>query len=159
MSRVHAPLHVNTRTGKLTISGISMHGPAWNVLDCMPLWLPQSTRGTNVVIPGAAGTRAYPIRLHEARHSLEMAITGWADRNGVLTNDPWVGLQANIEYLRANIEAPPAAPTATRTATLLMPDGTSRSANIQVVSLTIVWHVQTNVGALLEIVIPSGRFA
>ena len=151
-------LNSDTQTGALTISGVSMHGPAWNLLDLVPLWLHQQTRGSNVLIPGTAGTRAYPLRVHEARHSLEMAITGWVDRNGVDQSDEWEGLQTNIEYLRANIVSPPAAPTAIRAATLVMPDGTSRTADIQVIGLTLGRHLFSHFSAVLDIVIPTGRF-
>lgn len=153
------PLNSSTATGALTISSVSMHCPAWNLLDLVPLWLHNAVRGTNVVIPGSTGTRAYPQRVHEARHSLVMAITGWVDRNGTANADEWDGLQVNIEYLRANVIAPPTAPTATRAATLVMPDGTTRSANIQVVNLELGRHIKSQFEAVLDIIIPSGRFA
>lgn len=152
-------LNLDTRTGALTIDGISMHTPAWNVLDCTPLWWNQSIRGQNLVLPGAVGTHAYPVRVHEARHSLEMAITGWVDQSGTPYADEWEGLEANIEYLRANVAEPPAAPTATRAATLVMPSGATRNADIQVTGLITVQHLKARARAILDIVIPSGRFA
>lgn len=153
-----SPLNSRTDTGALTINGVDMHTPAWNVLDCTPLWLYVETRGQNIVLPGTSGTYAYPRRVHEARHSLQMAITGFVDSSGVPNADPWAGLQENIDYLRDNVAEPPTPPTSTVSASLVMPDGSTRTADIQVVAFTIGEHYHVATAAILDIVIPAGRF-
>lgn len=155
------PLNSPETAGKLTIGGVDMHTPAWNVLDVIPLWIHTMTRGENVLIPGAAGRRAYPRRVDESDYSLPMLIGGVANLSGTPYANRWTGLQTNIEYLRANVVTPPAAPTATRAATLLMPDGTTRTADVQVLSLDIMNPGTTaaSVEAVLNLRIPAGRFA
>lgn len=146
--------------GRLTINGVDMHNQAWNVLDLVPLWMYEASRGANVIIPGASGRRAYPRRVDEGRYSLPMIITGVADRLGVGYANRWTGLQTNLAYLHTNVVNPPTAPTATRAATLLMPDGTTRNADVQVESLDIANPGTTAavIQAVLELVIPAGRF-
>lgn len=155
------PIQSLETCGRLSIATVDMHTPAWNVLDLVPLWMPAATRGANVIIPGADGRRAYPRRIDEARYSLPMVIGGVADRLGAAYANRWTGLQTNLEYLRANVTTPPTAPTATRAATLLMPDGTTRTANVQVEILTLSNPRTTAavIEAVLELIIPAGRFA
>lgn len=153
-----APLNWRTDTGALTINGVSMHTPAWNVLDCLPLWLRGGVLGENATMPGANGTRALWYRRDEARHSLEMAITGFYDWTGAPYADSWAGLQTNLDYLSANVAEPPTPPTPSVSASLVMPDGSTRNAQIQVVALTVVEHYNVATAALLDIVIPAGRF-
>lgn len=155
----------DTVYGTLTINSVSMHTSAWQVLDVRPLYLPTDYRGGNVVIPGASGRRAYPYRVDEAKHSLPMWITGVYDRNGnTSTGNKYQGLQTNLEYLRANVLTPPTAPSSTLAATLLMPDSTTRTANVQVLGIDVSPTSAANehpdiFRAVLHLVIPSGRFA
>lgn len=157
------PLNSTETAGKLTINGVDMHTLAWNVLDIIPLWIHSATRGENVIIPGADGRRAYPRRIDEGRYSLPMLIGGVADKDGNAYTNRWSGLQANLEYLRANVVTPPAAPTATRSATLLMPDGTTRIAEVQVDILVLPPHDSAgrpaaSLECILELIVPPGRF-
>lgn len=155
---------IDTVYGTLTINGVSMHTAAWVVNDVRPLYLPNAYRGGNVVIPGASGRRAYPYRVDQASHSLPMWITGVYDRTGAAHSNKYTGLQTNLEYLRANILTPPTAPTATLSASLLMPDATTRTAEVQVLGVETRGvrasqeHPEVFL-AVLELVIPSGRFA
>ncbi len=159
MPAVHG-LNSRTDTGALTINGVDMHTPAWNVLDCRVLWLAQDMRIENVTLPEPLeGDYPFAYKPASARHSLEMAITGFVNSSGVPYSNPWVGLETNIEYLRANLDTPPVAPIATFSASLVMPSGATRTAQVQVASLTIVDFANVETAALLEIVIPSGRFA
>lgn len=149
-----------TATGTLTINSVLMHTSAWNVLDCTELWLVAAVRGDNITIPYVNGRRALPYRIDEATFALRMAITGDVNSAGVKYADPWVGLQANLDYLRANVVDPPTAPSATRAATLVMPSGVTRTANVQVLELEILRHGGPHlVDAALHLRIPAGRFA
>lgn len=150
-------LIVPTATGELFINSISMHTPAWCVLDLLPLWAFPATRGGNVIVPGASGQRAYPRRIDETTYSLEMVIVGDVDQSGDPYDNPLVGLQTNLEYLWDNVVSPPDAPTATRPAELDMPDGSTRSDDVQV-ALELGRHGAHDVLAVLELTVPSGRF-
>lgn len=151
-------LNCGTATGELTINGVSMHTRAWCCTDLLELWTFQSTRGENVTLPGAAGRRPYPVRIEEAHYSLPMGLTGRVDRFGVPASDHFLQLQANIDYLRANVVDPTV--DATVPATLLMPDGTTRTADVQVLALTPGVHGAAELAlAVLELRVPAGRFA
>lgn len=145
--------------GKLTINGINMHNSAWNLPDIRDLWLPRAYRGANVIVPGAAGQRPYPLRIDEGDYDLPMQITGVCDPNGHIYDDEFKGLQWNIEYLEAHVLTPPAAPTATQAATLLMPDGDTRVANVQVGPLIMGRRSGSITFAVLNVRVPSGVFA
>lgn len=142
--------------GELTINNVSMHTPAWCVLDLAQLWMPNAVRGQNVIIPGAAGQRAYRIRRDQARYSLPMVITGYVDDLGDRYADPWIGFVINLDFLRANVIDPPVA--ATQVAELIMPDGSLRVENIQVVGFTLADDPAPMKRATLDIVVPSGIF-
>ena len=158
-----AGIRFDTTTGQLTINSVNMHCAAWCMLDLLELWgFNVATRGANVLIPGTAGQTANPLRITESQHTLEMVITGDVDRFGVVASNPTTQLQTNIDYLRTNVITPPSPPTATRAASLLMPSGATRTANIQVLGLDLDASkhlVPHEIGAFLHIAIPSGVFA
>lgn len=161
MTRFTEPLNYSTCDGTLTINSVAMQGPAWSVLDVMPLYIPNATRGRNVIIPGASGQRAYARYVDQGRFSLPMVIMGEYNRLGVAYASEWNGLQTNLAYLYTNVFAPPASPTATVAATLVTPGGVTLNANVQVESFQPI-NPRT-FGALiegtLELIIPAGRFA
>jgi len=145
--------------GELVIEGFEMNTAAWCLVDLVPLWFNTETRGSNVLIPGASGQRAYPIRVDETRHSLPMIITGEVNEFCVLYNDPMIGLETNLALIVAAVVNPPAAPTATQTATLTLPSGATRTAEIQVNGLTPGEHVGPLLKATFDITIPLGKFS
>lgn len=157
-------LNYNTATGELVIDDISMHGPAWNILDLRDLWMPASIRGSDTIIPGAIGVLAHRRRVTVTRHTLPMALTGECDKDGIPA--PGIGdpvdllkqLQDNIDYLRENVVDPTNVGNGTRAATLTMPDGSERTADIHVEGLTIVSAVQHVLATTLNISIPAGLF-
>lgn len=149
-----------TDTGKLTIDGVSCHiDGCWTCLNVEELWTANAARGGNVVIPGSTGRRSYAWRVDESIYTLAFVFSGENDHNGVAWDSPWYGLQRNIEYFRSNVVAPPAAPTATVSASLLMPDGSTRTANVQPRILTVAGGGGSFVNGVLELVVPAGRFS
>lgn len=145
--------------GSLTIAGVSMHTPAWDVVDLVPLWVTPTVRGgPNRAIPGISGRRSFQRRFDETAHSLRMIVHGEVNRLGVPQANPWAGLQANIAYLRANVVDPTGATDGTRAATLAMPDGSTRTANIVVLGMTPGEFVKYVRKFTLDILIPAGGF-
>lgn len=155
--------------GELTIDGVLMHTPAWNVLRVLALWMPGDQRGSDRLLPLTPGVIPYQRRLTVTRHSLPMAIHGEVDQAGVPYPNVWAGLEANIDYLKANVVAPTGTGDGTRPASLLMPSGATRTADIHVLDLvpgrvvagTNMVTGDEGVGMLatLEISIPAGEFA
>lgn len=151
-------------TGTLTINSIALNGPAWDIPDLTALWIETTQRGEDRLIPGAIGVLPYRRRLTVTEHTLGMWIIGDTDRTGAPNADAWVGLQANIEYLRANVVDPTNLTDGTRVASLTIPGGATRNANIHVTGMRIQGVDSDDgafsaVNAVLMISIPSGRFA
>lgn len=146
-------------TGTLTISGVSMNTPAWDCVDLTELWLGGDVRGSDRLLPGVPGVKAYKRRTTVTGYSLPMVLTGEVDRFGTVNGDWWAGLEANIDYLRANVVDPTNLTDGTRAAVLTMPSGATRTADIHVLGLekgTVLAGVML---ATLDISIPDGVFA
>jgi hypothetical protein len=145
--------------GSLSIAGVSMHGPAWDVVDLVPLWRnPAKRGGPNRAIPGISGRVPYPRRVDETAHALPFLVHGEVNRLGVPQANPWAGLQANLDYLWSNVIIPTGLTDGTRAATLTMPDGTTRTAAIIVEGLTPGGFVKYVRKFTLDIIIPAGMF-
>jgi hypothetical protein len=152
-------LEWNTAAGDLTIGGVAMNCPAWKVLNLQVLWQPADQRGSDRIVPGAAGVVAYKRRATVTQHSLQLIISGTNDRTGAVVADAFEGLQANVDYLLANVVNPTGATDGTRSAVLTMPDGTTRTEPIHVVGLEFGDAVEngTWLRAVLNLSIPTGR--
>jgi hypothetical protein len=150
--------------GKLEI-GVGLYPlncPAWDIVNLAPLWVEDEFRGDNVALPRINGSRAYPKRLAEGRHDLVLWVRGDADKNGAAHPEVWQGLYANLSALKANVINPPSPPTATRTARLTLPNGTSTlTANVQFEGLRHEGDLDDPLEAIftLTLIIPAGRFA
>ncbi len=137
----------------------TMHTPAWCCVDLTPLYMGGETRGGNVTVPGAIGTRAQRRRIDETEYSLPFGISGVTDKDGTLASNPHTQLYTNIAYLRENVVDPPPNGAKTRTAQLTLPDGmTVLTADIQVISLQEADHLGPLIRAVMKIMIPLGRF-
>ncbi len=152
---------VDISTGILTINSVSLNTYAWCCLDLRALYMPTDYRTGNVVIPGAHGRRPYAYWIDETTHDLPMFITGQVDLAGTPHADPWVGYQTNIAYLTSHLLVPPTAPTATYSASITMPSGSTKSADVQVLGLQFQafdLNARFFQRAALTIRIPAGRF-
>ncbi len=153
---------IDTSNGKLTINSLSLHTAAWLVLDVRQLFIPTAFRGSNVITPSAAGTRAYPVRIDEVTHSLPMWITGTHTSTGGTNSNRFTGHRVNVDALRSSLLSPTTA--ATLNATLTSVPGTTKtySAGVQVLGLDLDGFDPSNqrliTKALLHVRIPPGRF-
>ncbi len=153
---------IDTSNGKLTINSLNMHTAAWLVLDVRQLYIPTAFRGDNVVIPNAAGTRAYPVRIDEVTHSLPMWITGTRTSTGGVNSNRFAGHRVNVDTLRSSLLSPTTA--ATLNATLTSVPGTTKtySAGVQILGLDLEAFKPDEqrliTKALLHMRIPHGRF-
>ena len=152
------PLIVDSRMGDLTINGVEMMGVAWQMLDLKVLWEPGKQRGTNRLLPGTSGVKAYRKRVTETPYSMPMVITGFVDRSGAAQANPYAGLENNVSYLRSNVVDPTNVGDGTRASVLTMPSGATRSANIHVMGLVLGNQAGPIVLATLEIEIPAGVY-
>lgn len=138
---------------------IDMHTPAWTIIDLLPLWLGAELRGDDRILPGVSGVIPYRRRNTVTQHSLPMIVIGSRDRLGAAYTDMWVGLESNINYLMNNVVSPTNTGDGTRSATLVMPSGAVRTANIHVLRLSLGTINSGIMKATLDISIPAGVFA
>lgn len=149
-------------TGILTVDGLALNTPAWDVPSLVRLWMEASERGDNKALAGvAAGQRGNPRRLDVAEFDLAFAITGDATSAGVANLDPWLGLQTNLDALYTAVFAPVTTGRGTRAATLTMPSGATRTADIQIDPLSFPNDIDdpSFVEAVIHMTVMSGRFA
>jgi hypothetical protein len=149
--------------GALEIDSVSLNTPAWSVVDITPLWAAFDTRGQNRLIPGASGVVAYRKRITERDHPLAIVIIGDVDENGDPHDDPVEGLEFNLDTLLA-VLMPDA--DASKPATLTLPSGTTRTAQVQIESFEVV-RTEIDIENLtyaamegvIQMTIPAGVFA
>jgi hypothetical protein len=159
MSAACTPLNFSTALGALTINAVLMHRGAWDCVDVLELWEAADQRGSDRIIPGVAGVIPFLRRPTVTKHSLPMVISGAVNQAGTPNVDPIAGLQANIDYLNANVVTGSVAADGTVAASIVMPSGATRTANIHVLALRLGKRVSWNTLATLDISIPAGRFA
>lgn len=151
----------STAVGALTISGVSMHTYGWNVLDVRDLWVTVSVRGQDRLVPGVSGLRPKRRRITATPHSLPMVISGLHTSVGVEITDPderLAQIQDNLDYLMANVVAEVPTTTGTRPASLTMPSGGTRTADIHVLGITPGRWTPAVLRCTLDISIPAGKF-
>lgn len=146
-------------SGALEINGVSMHTDAWTVIDLTVLWMGADIRGTDRILPTTPGVIPYRRRMTVTRHSLPMVIVGYVDQTGTPYSDPWEGLETNIDFLRAWVVDPTNVGDGTLPASLTMPSGSTRTADIHVLGLNLGTVSRARVRATLDISIPEGVFA
>lgn len=159
-------------TGRLSIEGVSgwilLATPAYLAYNLLDLWAGTAKRGADTLLPGSVGVIANRRRTTAKDFLISLAVAGDCNQAGVAYPDPWVGLETNTEFLRAQLVADVLTDAGTRNARLTMPSGVDRTAAIHVVDLVLDRSLEgTNnlsgaggVIALghLAITIPSGRF-
>lgn len=138
------PIEDDAPFGTLTIEDVSLNTPAWTLPDLSPLWATPTLRGSNRLIPGLAGRKAYKRRLDETTHTLPILITGFCDQIGTPYDDLGIsfsqGLESNIRFLQTafGLDDPSAIASgdSTLTATFVLPSGDARIAPVQVLALS-----------------------
>lgn len=163
------PLNCEPCFGELTINGVSMHTSAWCLTDLSDLWGSYELRGSNKVIPGVRGRRAYKRRVDETRYSLPMLITGYCDADGTpygLTGGGYDDIYSDVyedgpsgvifqEGLETNVLAlhealylddPSAIDRSLVPAVFTLPSGATRETDVQVLGL----RGQLRPGALMR---------
>lgn len=145
-----------SQTEYLSIDGIplAVEG-AWEWLDLSPLWQMADRRGRDRVIPGGTNVVAYQRRPTVSERAIEGYIYGFKDVNGNAFADVRVGLEANVSFLQEEIEENPGG-DGTRVASLHMPSGAVRTADIHVVGLRLGAFGPTAARAVWLLSIPTG---
>lgn len=145
-------------TQHFVLNGVPLSTPAWELLNLQVLLSGPAIRGSNVILPGAPGTKARRRRPTERSVTLELQVFGSHDADGVAHTDPVLGLMLNIDALR-QVTEPPTTNDSLVTATLIWKSIT-RDEQVQVVGFDVGGNVGTgSVAATIDLVIPSGAFS
>lgn len=154
--------------GTLTISGVSLNGPAWMAMNLERLWWQAAVRGEDRLMPGVPGMLPYRRRITETQHDLEFFVCGDCNQSATTFGDGLIGVQTNLDFLWANVFSPINSNPGTRVATLLMPNGASRSANVHVRFAEGVVRVMSGINCgqtrpagmtgILSLTLPDGNF-
>lgn len=143
----------------LDIGGIPLAiDGAWEWLDLSPIWQGPDKRGSDRLVPGVAGVVPYRRRPTVSVRELQGYVHGFKDYNGGVFADVRVGLEANVAFLQDNIEADPGG-DGTRVATLHLPSGATKSADVHVLALRLSAFGPTSARAVLVLSIPTGSLA
>lgn len=156
----------STVEGNLTLNDVPMKTRAWTCPDLTPLWMPAAIRGTDRIIPGAAGVIPNRRRRTVTTYALDFRISGISDMNGVVTtgtgNGPeeFAQLEYNLDYLRQNVIDPRTSPNLDGTVpgVLTMPSGAIRTADVHVLGFTVNDRVSHVLQGVLDLSIPAGGF-
>lgn len=149
---VHTAAH-----GQLTINSKALMGPAHRVMNLHAL-LSVTTRGSDITIPTTAGRKARKRYTDEAVIGLEMIVRGDVDPStGAATSFSHnAQLAATLIGLEV-ISAPPSSASG-YAATLVLPNTTTRTANVFVENYEVKPQGPFALVAF-DLVIPAGKFA
>lgn len=148
-----------TQTEFLSIGGVPLSTPAWELENLQDLWSGPPTRGVDVVMPGADGQRPYPRKVDAWRVTLNLAIYGDVSWDGTANADARAGLWDAIAHLRANAFDPVATARGTRPLTMTLPDGTTVAATTIIERFAVgAALTPTAVRATADIIVPEGRW-
>lgn len=155
------PVSLQTAGGQLSIASINIGVNASGAYRCRNLyvlWQEAAQRGKDRVLPAVDGVKAYRRRRDVTVHTLELVIVGDITYTGSTPSSTLVGLETNYWYLRDNVVAPTTG-DGTRAATLTLPSGTTKTANVHVLELKPGQTSNNYMLATMDISIPAGRFA
>lgn len=148
-----------TSTEYVVLNGVPMHTPAWEILNLAELWQGPPSRGSDDVIPGAGGVRPNPRRANTRLVSLEICVTGTRDWEGQPYGDARVGLEENLNYLRAYVTDPTNVGTGLITCVLHMPSGATRQGDVHVETFEFQGDGPTAVQGHIDLSIPAGSLS
>lgn len=143
--------------GTLQLGEVSLNTPAWAVLNVATLWEPAPIRRENIAIPFRRGKLAVPGILDERTDSFMILVVGTCDQDGVPTDDPYVGLEANVEWLKSNLFAY-ADVVDSFDAVLTMPSGIEKGGPLQLGTAKFGWEIGVAVTITVDFTLPDGQF-
>jgi hypothetical protein len=144
----------------LDIDGTPLATPAWHVAagGLYPLLQGPDVRGSDREVP-AGPPRRYPRRAKITRRSVPLVIFGADDLDGNAHPSTAQGLRINIDYLRANVADPTGVGDGTRTATVHLLGGVTRTGPVHVEGLELGGEDENFVKAVLHLSLPLGALA
>lgn len=153
--------------GILTVDGVPLNGPAWDIPMLSHLTFEYAVRGENQLLPAAAGRRSYPRRVDQAEFTMHITVNGYVDRLGAAytatQTAQGIGMYLNLRGPNGlwNVLNPVTTGTGTRPASLVLADAsTTLTAAVQVTPLRRVGE-DFNVyeqDFTFTLTVPAGQF-
>lgn len=142
-----------------TIDGVPSATPAWDMTNMLELIKPAKKRGAQpVIIPGASGGRANPLRIDVTERVINGQVFGRLNENGVPYADEITGLQTNLTTLRNAWAAIPGTTNSTRTLVLHLVGGTTLSGPVQVIDMDWDYDQMPVVAnVVVRLLVPAGE--
>lgn len=156
-------LNVDTRLGTLTINGYSCFQPHFTISNPQALLDLADLRGGDRLVPHAVGVKARRRRRTVTRKDFPVALTGWCTPAGVRVpaSQRYQQLIDNRDEVVAALgigEDAPAGVTGTVAAVWTLPDATTKSAAVHVLTPWRLEMHQFVLVGVLSISVPAGRF-
>ncbi len=114
------------------------------------------SRGDNRLIPNLAGRRAYPVQRDEVVVDLELIVFGRNNSAGTPYANTLAGLDTNLAYLDDWVAGLMDGTTSTYAASLETPDGTTYTADVQVLNWNIAQEHGTVAVVGYDLRVPAG---
>ena len=142
----------------LTINGLSVTSRSHVCEDISGVYAPPQPRGQTRVVPGQPGELPRRLQPGAARFSLPVVVFGDCEPDGTPYADVREGLRVNLDLVRQAASPASSAPW-TVTATHTLPDGATRTAQVQVVSVEGPVPIGPSAArVVLDVVVPSGTW-
>lgn len=144
--------------GSITIGGVSMHGPAWNVPSLFDLLATPDQRGADRLLPHAVGVIPYRRRATVTRRSLPFLVNGYWNRIGEQNDDPAAGLADNVAYLNEFVLLPTNVGDGTRPLVWTAANGTAVTVDVHVLPIPTPEGLAGSASfrTTLELSVPNG---
>lgn len=120
-------------SGALSINGFDLESECWTVLEpYVPLWTVGAlVESTPVHIGGRHGDLVWAPEIGSWEFSMSFVLVGELDPDGNVFDNPWEGLESNMNLLNEAFLLPIASNDGKQPAILTMPSGELRCADVQ----------------------------
>lgn len=123
---------MSANNGALTVNSVQLMADWVRVLNLWTVWGSGDPVGENLEVSGQDGRYAQPFNTDEANFPLRLVVFGHVKYDASPMSNKIQGLQANVYYLKSQL-----APATSYSSMLTLPDASTKTASVQVRSLTI----------------------
>jgi hypothetical protein len=145
----------------LELNGVPLSTPGWEMTEASDLWSGADVRGSDLLMPGAAGVRPYPRRPTVTGAVIEVYVFGDTAWDGTPYASLRAGLATNVMHLAA-LATPPGSGDGTVAAVLHYAPGAptaSRSGRVHVVRWRFARTGPGSGTGQFELSVPAGSLA
>lgn len=143
----------------LEINSVPLDTHAWRCLSYGDMFAAPPVRGSDRIMPGAAGRRAVRRRIDASTKSFSIHVFGYKDQDGAAIADPLEGLLTHAAYLRANLGLAHSVGDGTVPAVFHRGGLTTWTADVTVLAIADWQNIRGREATFrLDISVPAGEF-